>query len=73
LGRKEEYNNIISTPAPNQRHRRASVTVTCLGRLEGEGNEKYDPTMVNDQVSTSDTAAAFPLFRYVAEFNERKN
>lgn len=44
---KEEYNNIISPPAPNQRHRRdcttADVTVTCLdGR---GGDEKYDPTL----------------------------
>jgi len=38
--RKEEYNNIISPPAPNQRHRRAiaDVAVTCLERV-GRGTK----------------------------------
>lgn len=56
VGEEYKYNNIILAPAPNQRrhsHSRHDVAVTCLGGvLMGNGTKKYDPTMVDDQVST---------------------
>ncbi|CAI6361154.1 unnamed protein product [Macrosiphum euphorbiae] len=69
--REEEYNNIISPPAPPH-HRRRSCHVFGKG---GEGDEKIRPDAmtVDDQVSASDAAAAFPLFPNVPEFNEREN